>query len=225
MSILLIAPKSERTEALAQSLREEGYEVDLAFEGWAGKRLLEKAAYQVTIIENRLPDVEGSQLCKMISEDYKESSLLLIASPNQCNVLEGFAAGIDEYIPQPADCREIIARVKALTRRGKFLVPINRLKAGDILLDLDSKEVNKGGRQVDVTASEFRLLEFMIRNKNKVLSKKEIAFGVWGYDIEEKIRKLTVHMKKLRGKLTAGSTDDCHIYTVSRRGYIMMEKA
>ena len=224
MRILLIAADGDMAAGLASGLRRQSYEIDLALRASTGSFLFQKIAHAIVIVDYGLPDMDACDLCRMIRAGNDSTRLLLLAPAHRCSVFEGFSAGVDDYLPRPADPREVLARINALARRCEpATIAANRIQAGDIVLNLDSKEVNRGGRIVGVTVSEFRLLEYMIRNKNKVLSREQIACGIWGSEMDDKARKLPKHMNNLRGKLAHGNPSGSGIYTVSRRGYLLVD--
>ncbi|HLZ88854.1 MAG TPA: response regulator transcription factor [Puia sp.] len=224
MRILLIGADGNLATVLAKGLRERLYDVDLAFATPAGECLPDWIRHRLIVVVHRYPDFNACEFCRAVRRQNAAMALLMLAAPAQCDVFGGFSAGVDDFIALPADTREIIVRVNALARRcSSDEYPGNRIRADDIIIDLDSKTVKRAGRAIDVTASEFKLLEYMIRNKNKVLSKEEIVCGVWGRDVEDKVRKLPVHMNNLRGKLAGGNQSGSAIYTVTRRGYLLAD--
>lgn len=179
--------------------------------------------YDMLIVDRTLPDMDGCRLCLEFRRIDSDIPLLMLAQPGNNIVLESYSAGIDEFLLLPIDCREFLARVRAVIRRAlPGAVTANRIRTGDIVLDYDSKLVHKAGKLIAVTASEYLLLEYMMRNKNRVITREELVSGAWGKKYRCRQLNLQVHMNNLRNKLKDG---DCphHLYTVSRKGYLLAE--
>lgn len=224
MRILVIGADREKASLLASQLRQHRYPVNIAFDASTGKYLLERGLYHLLIIFHCERELDARELCRAARSGVRPTLLLLLASPGECSVFEAFSAGADRYLALPVETREIIARVNAIARRSEECpLPGSRIRAGDIVVDLYSKEVNRRGKPIEVTASEFRILEFMIQHKNQIVSREELACVLWGANKEDKARRLPVHINNLRGKLTEGINDNSGIYTVSRRGYLMVD--
>ncbi|HVU99044.1 MAG TPA: response regulator transcription factor [Puia sp.] len=224
MRILVIGADREKVGLLAKDLRQHRYPVDLAFETSTGKYLFEKGAYHLIIVYHGCPTPDSRELCRMVRASGGSALLLMLASPGECSVFEAYSAGADCYLALPAESREIVARVNALARRSDGQPrPGSRITAGDLVMDLDSKEVNLRGKPINVTASEFRILQFMMEHKNRIVSREELADVIWGTRKPDGARRLPVHMNNLRGKLAKGAYDSSGIYTVSRRGYLMVD--
>ena len=224
MRILVIGADREKVSLLAKGLRQYQYPVDLAFETSTGKYLFEKVTYHLIIVFHADPGVDGLEICRSVRAANGSALLLMLALPGECNVFEGYSVGVDCYLHLPAECREIIARVHAIARRtDRQPRPGSLLRAGEIVVDLDRKEVNLRGKPVSVTASEFRILQFMIQHKNRIVTREELAGAIWGTHKSDGARRLPVHMNNLRGKLAEGAYDTSGIYTVSRRGYLMVD--
>jgi len=224
MRILIIGADREKVSLLASQLRQNRYAVDLAFDASTGRYLFERGTYHLIIIFHQYPEVDGRELCQALRNSGRAALSLMLALPGECSVFEGFSAGADRYLSLPAETREIIARVNAIARRIEVCpLPGSRIKAGDIVMDLYSKEVNCRGKLIEVTASEFRILEFMIQHKNQIVSREELAALLWGANTGDKAKRLPVHINNLRVKLTDGIGDSSGIYTVSRRGYLMVD--
>lgn len=225
MRVLLIGADREEAGLVAQELEEHGHYVDKVFESSTGRFLLEKTGYGLLVVYHHPPEIDGAAICREARACHLTTIMMMLAFPGECSVIDAFSAGADSYLALPAEAGEIIARLKAIARRARRPVPsAGRLKAGDIVMDLDSKAVIRRGRPIEVTASEFRILEFLMQHKNCVLSREEIAGGIWGAGMADKARAVPVHMNNLRGKLTDGLDGPTGIYTVSGRGYLMVDK-
>jgi DNA-binding response OmpR family regulator len=221
--ILFIEPDPVISAGFCPVLANQPYDVDCATSGAGGAALLARRRFDLAILDRRLPDMDGCELCNRIRGMNDHISLLMLVPAGGENVLKGFAAGADDCLLLPADGREFLARVRVLIKRT---LPVagehNRLKTGDIVLDNDSKQVSKGGRPVAVTASEFLLLEYMMKNKNRIVTREELAAGAWRERRYRKPGTLPMHMNKLRKKLR---DENCphFLYTVSGKGYLLAE--
>lgn len=220
--ILLVEPDPAVSARIGSALRTRFYDVFTTQGGAQAISLLDRIHFDLVILDRRLPDMEGCDLCCRIRQ-FDCSILLLMLDSGNDHVMEGFAAGADEYVVLPMDDRELLARLGAMMRRTLPVTPMNNLiRVGEIVMDLDSKVVSLGERVVAVTASEFLLLEYMIRNKNRVVSKDELATCAWSKGRKISPGRLPMHMNNLRNKLEDGVHPDC-IYTVSGKGYLLVE--
>lgn len=223
ISILLIEPDNTLSGRFSKILRNALYDVDAVPEGTRGMAMFATRHHDLLIVNHSLPDTNGYRLCQEIRRIDSSIPLLMLGYAKNNALLESFSAGIDGYLILPIDLREFLARVRAIIRRALPGAPkSNRLRTGDIVLDRDSKLIHKSGRLIAVTASEFLLLEYMMRNKNKVITKEELALGAWGKNYRCQQVNLPVHMNNLRNKL---KDENCphHLYTVSRKGYLLAE--
>jgi len=224
MRVLLIGADREAAGLVAHELEQYNHHVDMAFESPTAGCLLEKKGYGLVVVYHKPPDIDGRMICRGARAQHQTTIMMMLATPRECSVLEAFSAGADSYLALPAENGEVIARLKAIARRARGPVPsAGSLQAGDIIVDLNCKAVIRRGRPIEVTASEYRILEFLMQHKNQVLSREEIAGGIWGACRADKARKVPVHMNNLRGKLTDGFDGPTGIYTVSRRGYLMVD--
>lgn len=205
-------------------LEDQRYHVDLAGGGGEGIALFTGGHFDLAILDRGLPDMDGCELCRRIRRMNEHIPLLMLAPAGGETMIQGFAAGADDCLSLPADAREFLARIRALIRRTlPMAAGPNKLKTGDIELDNDAKLVSKGGRVVAVTTSEFLLLEYMLKNKNRVVTREELAAGAWGGRRQYRPGSLPVHMNGLRKKLK-GQRGPQPIYTVTGKGYLLLEK-
>lgn len=206
------------------ALERQSYAVHWATSGATALSLLAARPFDLAVLNRCLSDMDGCILCGHIRSTNPHLPLLMLSTQGRENMLHGFAAGADDYLPLPADDRELLARVRALMKRAWPLTgDNNKLRAGDILLDNDSKEVCIGGRPVSLTASEFLLLAYMMKNKNQVITREELAALAGGKRRRSKPENVSVHINKLRKKLRDASSSHW-LYTVSGKGYLLAEK-
>jgi len=209
---------------LCQTLAEAQYEVDLAFDGNMGKRLFDKRDYDLVLIDFHLPDINGCELCYYIRDRDISLPLMMLTSGTSDNKFEVFESGVDDYVVLSEDLRELLMRIRVLVKRSaKPVLAENSIKAGDIVINLDSKEVMRRDRLICLTEKEFRLLECLIYNKNKIVSKEEIAYNVWGSRYKEKHLRVPAFINSLRSKMAGDFHQKC-IYTVTGKGYLLDDK-
>lgn len=213
--ILLVEDEKKIAGSLCQGLTEHHYEVDIACDGLAGKRLFQQNVYDLAILDINLPLLNGYELCKYIRDHNERILLIMLTAMNSVDdKLAGFQAGADDYLAKPFDFKELLARIQALFKRLQHHGPIgNILKAGDLTMHLDSREVTRSNRTIALTAKEFQLLEYFVRNKNRVLSRSDIAIDVWDIDFDTKTNVIDVYVNFLRKKVDRDySTKLIHTY-------------
>ncbi|HTI92294.1 MAG TPA: response regulator transcription factor [Puia sp.] len=221
--ILLTEGEKVMADRICKVLVQEHYNVDLALEGHTGRRLFNQHNYDLALINVHLPDMNGCDLCRYIRDTNSNMPLMMVSSEASVHRFEVFQAGADDYVLLSEDFRELLMRVKVLTRR--YYRPFtreNRITAGDILLDLDSKEVRRGDRQILLSAREFLLLQFLVRNKNRIVSRDEIVCNIWGSEFSAKEGRVAAFINSLRKKIEEDFSQKC-IYTVTGKGYLLSD--
>ena len=169
MKVLLVEDEPKVVDFLRQGLHEQGYEIDVAYDGKMGERLANQNKYDLIILDVIIPHINGYELCKLIREkDPHVPVLMLTALGAMDDKLAGFDSGADDYLVKPFEFKELMARIKALTKRSFGAAELkNTLKVSDLVLDLNKKSAIRGSKAVDLTAKEFALLEFLMRNKDR----------------------------------------------------------
>jgi len=222
--ILLVEDEKKIAEVLSQGLREQHYLVDTACDGLEGKQKFLEQAYDLVILDINLPFLNGSDLCQIIRG--KNENILIImltALGSMDDKLAAFGAGADDYLVKPFDFKELLARVRALLKRGKQdLTTHGTLKIANLTVNLDSKSVTRDGKEIMLTAKEFQLLEYFIRNKNRVVSRADIAMDVWDIDFDTKTNVIDVYVNFLRKKIDRDYSPKL-IHTFVGMGYILKE--
>jgi len=225
MKILLVEDEAKVAAFIKKGLEEQAFEVDVAFDGAMGKRLALYNQYDVMIMDVNMPQINGFELVKIIRlEGITTPILMLTAFGTTDDKVTGFDAGADDYLVKPFEFRELLARIKSLHKRtgentvhkGKKLVIL------DLELDLDEKSVKRAGKKIDLTAKEFALLEYFLRNKGKVISRVEIAEKVWDLKFDTGTNVIDVYINFLRKKIDK-DFDKKLIHTMVGMGYIMKE--
>jgi len=220
--ILLIEDESKTLQSLRQGMEENGWTVNTASEGLSGLRLAQQSDYDVIVSDITMPGMSGLELCRKLREQGLATPILLLTALSHTDdKITGFDAGADDYLAKPFEFRELLARVKALARRpAPNLKTENILRFHDLEQDLDAKTVRRAGKEIMLTPREFALLEFLLRNPGKVLSKTEIAEKVWDVDFDTGTNVIEVYMNYLRNKMDKGF-DQKLIHTQFGQGYIL----
>ena len=225
IKILLIEDEPKTVQSLKQGLEENHYTVDVAYDGLMGKQLATRTAYQLIISDIIIPGMNGLELCKSLrAEGIQTPILMLTALSTTDDKLVGFEAGADDYLAKPFDFKECLARVKALIKRSnQTLIEAQVLKFADLELDLTSKIVTRSGQKINLTAKEFQLMEYFLRNQEKVISKAEIAENIWEVEDEGSSNLIEVYVNYLRKKVDKGFPSKL-IHTQFGMGYILRQE-
>jgi two-component system copper resistance phosphate regulon response regulator CusR len=223
-NILLVEDEKKIADTLQAGLAEEGFEVDLAYNGLEGKKLYLSNPYDLIILDINMPFLNGYELCKIIRENDKRIPIIMLTALNFTdNKIEGFDSGADDYIVKPFEFRELLARIKAMLRRADTQPDIpgeKILTIADLEVNLDNKEVKRSGQKIMLTAKEFQLLEYLLKNKGKVVSRSDIAKDVWDIDFDTQTNVIDVYVNFLRKKLDKGFSPRL-IHTQVGMGYIL----
>jgi two-component system, OmpR family, copper resistance phosphate regulon response regulator CusR len=225
IKILLIEDEPKTVQSLKQGLEENHYTVDVAYDGLMGKQLATRTSYQLIISDIIIPGMNGLELCKLLrAEGIQTPILMLTALSTTDDKLVGFEAGADDYLAKPFDFKEFLARVKALIKRSnQTLIEAQVLKFADLELDLTSKIVTRSGQKINLTAKEFQLMEYFLRNQEKVISKAEIAENIWEVEDEGSSNLIEVYVNYLRKKVDKGFPSKL-IHTQFGMGYILRQE-
>jgi DNA-binding response OmpR family regulator len=225
IKILLIEDEKKIADSLKKGLSEQNYSVELAYDGLSGKELFENGSFDLVILDINLPGMNGYDLCRKIRNRNPNIPVVMLTALNAIdNKIDGFDAGADDYIVKPFDFKELLVRIRALLKRIYMNMPSgNVLKVADLVINLDSREVHRAGNGISLTAKEFQLLEFLVRNRNKVVSRAEIALNVWDIDFDTKTNVIDVYVNFLRKKLD-NDFDKKLIHTQVGMGYILKEQ-
>lgn len=203
MKLLLIEDEPKTVQSIRQGLEENGFEVDVAYDGLIGLQLARRGGYQLIISDIIVPGINGIELCKELRKsDDQTPVLMLTALGTTDDKVVGFDAGADDYLVKPFEFKELIARVRALTKRGTgAIISTNILRFEDIEVNMDAKTVHRSEVKVELTVREFNLLVYLIRNQGRVVSKAEIAEQVWEIDFDTGTNVIEVYVNYLRKKI------------------------
>lgn len=223
--ILLVEDEARIADTLRIGLEENGYKVSVAYDGNIGLRLFRSGEFNMVVLDINLPGMNGYDLCRMIRETNTQVPVIMLTALSTLNdKIEGYDAGADDYIVKPFEFKELLMKIRVLLRRTTDAnAPTgNILKAGDLVMNLDSKEVTRGETQVTLTAKEFQLLEYLLRNKNKVVSRADIAVNVWDVDFDTNTNIIDVYINYVRNKVDKPFGEKL-IHTQVGMGYILKE--
>jgi DNA-binding response OmpR family regulator len=222
--ILIIEDEKRVASFIKKGLEEDGFQVEVAYDGLMGKKMALSSKYDLIILDINLPQINGYEVCKEIrNHNASIPIIMLTALGTMEDKLEGFDSGSDDYIVKPFEFKELLARVKVfLKRSGNEMQGSNILKMADMEMNLDAKTVVRSGKQIDLTAKEFQLLEFLMRHKNKVVSRAEIAEKVWEITFDTGTNIIDVYVNFLRNKIDKNFSPKL-IHTNFGMGYIMKE--
>jgi DNA-binding response OmpR family regulator len=227
IKILLIEDEKKIANTVAKGLQEHQYHVETAYDGNIGIRLFELHSFDLVITDINLPGINGYELCKIIrGKNQHIPILMLTALSSTDDKIEGFDAGADDYLVKPFEFRELLVRIRALLKRTAYSQQIpagNLLKIADLEMNLDTKEVTRAGQKITLTAKEFQLLEYLLLNRNRVVSRDDIAERVWGLDFDTKSNVIDVYVNFLRKKIDKEFSPKL-IHTHVGMGYILTEK-
>ncbi len=223
--ILIVEDERKIADALKFGLEEKGYQVDVAYDGNIGYRFFKSYKFNLVILDINLPGINGYELCKMIRKENPAIPVIMVTSlPTIDDKIEGYDSGADDYIVKPFEFKELLLKIRVLLRRTMFQqIPMGSiLQADDLEMNLESKEVKRGGVKINLTAKEFQLLEFLLRHKNKVVSRADLALNVWDIDFERSTNVIDVYISYLRNKVDKDFEHKL-IQTQVGMGYILKE--
>jgi DNA-binding response OmpR family regulator len=224
MKILIVEDERKVAAFIKKGLEENSYEAEIAYDGLTAEKLFQQNKYDLIILDIILPGTGGLQLCRKIKERNPGLPVLMLTALGTTDdKLSGFDAGANDYLVKPFEFRELLARVKVLIRTAEQPREAgNKLVSGDLELDLDKKSARRGDTYVDLTAKEFSLLEYFMRNPGRVLSRNDIAEKVWDVSFDFGTNVVDVYVNFLRKKIDKGF-DRKLIHTKVGFGYIFGE--
>lgn len=221
--VLVVDDEKLIVKGIRFSLEQEGMEVDCAYDGEEAVQKAKENEYDIILLDVMLPKLDGFEVCQQIREFSSVPVIMLTAKGDDMDKILGLEYGADDYITKPFNILEVKARIKAIIRRTKKKVPEkeNRkvVEKGDLHLDCDSRRLNIGGKEINLTAKEFDLLELMALNPNKVYSRDHLLNAVWGYDYPGDVRTVDVHIRRLREKIEANPSEPKYVHTKWGVGY------
>jgi len=220
MRLLVIEDEKKVARFIKKGLEEEGYAVDLAFDGEEGLAMVLDQVHDLIILDMALPKIDGLQVLKKLRERKVPVPVLLLTvrATIEDKVL-GLDSGADDYLTKPFAFQELLARIRALLRRKAEVGP-PLLQVEDLVLDPARHLVTRGGEKIDLTSKEFALLEYLMRNAGRVLTRAMISEHVWSYDFDTETNVIDVYVNYLRRKIDSGGEKKL-IHTVRGSGYVL----
>lgn len=225
MKLLVVEDEPKTLQAIQQGLEESQFEVDIAYDGLIAKRLALKNNYAAIITDLILPGLNGYELCRQLRAEGLTTPILMLTALGETeDKISGFDAGADQYLTKPFQFAELLARVRALTKRGtQVSLTAQTLRYGGIEMNLDAKTVTRDEQPIELTAREFALLEFLMRNQGRVLSKPSIAEHVWDLNFDTGTNVVEVYINYLRKKIDRDFPKKL-IHTHFGMGYMFKEE-
>ncbi len=230
MKILLVEDDPNVASLVKKTLDDDGFEVTVALDGQTALDYINTFEYSLFIFDVMLPGINGIALCKHCkTKNIPTPILLLTALSTTDNIVHGLDSGADDYLTKPFKIAELLARIRSLLRRSDSTAlqtkstPSNNLSYADVVMNLDEKTVKRNNTTIDLTVTEFRLLEYLLQNPRRVLSRVDILEKVWGYDFNMNTKVVDVYVNYLRKKLDIENYPKL-IQTVVGMGYILKEE-
>jgi two-component system OmpR family response regulator len=223
MRLLLIEDDLQAAEYLVKGLRESGYTVDHSPDGRDGLEKSSRGQYDVIIADRQLPYLDGLAIITALRERNDRTPVLILSALGTVDDrVHGLKAGGDDYLTKPFAFAELLARIEALHRRGAAASETTRLKIADLELDLLTRRVTRGGRNIDLTTKEFQLLEYLMRHAGQTVTRTMLLEGVWNLHFDPQTNITDVHMSRLRNAIDKGFPRPL-IHTVRGAGYVLKE--
>lgn len=221
MRVLLIEDEARLARTIARVLESEHFDVDVALDGETGLDMALTGSYDIAVVDRLLPKLDGIQIVERVRDEALDLPVLMLTALSDVpERVEGLNAGADDYLGKPFSFDELIARIRALARRGDRPVRPRTLKVGRLEIDLTAHSVSSGGEVVDLTAQEFRVLEVLARNHGRVVTRDELLERAWGPEADPAGNVVELYIHYLRRKLKQGG-GDAVIQTVRGVGYLM----
>jgi len=219
MRVLVVEDERKISTYLKRGLEEQGYAVDTAFTGRDALDFAEAAPYDIIILDILLPEMDGLTVCRELRKhDNRTPILMLTARDSVDDRVNGLDAGADDYLVKPFALKELLARLRAMSRRTTEQQKNPLLQIADLALDTLTRRVKRGGKTIDLTSKEYAVLECLLREPDRVLSRTQIAEHVWNYDVYNQSNVVDVYIKNLRRKIDDGFEEKL-IHTIRGAGY------
>ncbi len=201
--LLIIEDEKKIADTLKFGLDEKGFESVVAYDGKIGYHIFSANDFDLVILDINLPGINGYELCRLIRSQNQDIPILMLTSMSALNdKIEGYESGADDYMVKPFEFKELLLKIKSLLKRSTNNQSIgNTLVAADLVMNLDNKEVKRDGTIINLTAKEFQLLEYLLRNKNRLVSRVDISMNVWNVDFETNTNVIDVYISYLRNKV------------------------
>ena len=220
--VLIVEDESSFSEALSFLLSKEGFDVSIAENGRAALEIFKAESFDLILLDLMIPEVSGIEVCRTIRTTSSVPIIMLTAKDSEIDKVVGLELGADDYVTKPYSSRELVARIKAVLRRGavdELPKESGILSVGNIRMDIERHSVTVNGSPVALPLKEFELLEFLMRNEGRVLTRSQLIDRVWGDDYYGDTKTLDVHVKRLRSKIEVDPANPIFIQTIRGLGY------
>lgn len=226
--VLVVDDEKLIVKGIRYSLEQDGMSVEVAYDGRQALEMAQANVYDVILLDVMLPELNGFEVCQMIREFSDVPIIMLTAKGDDMDKILGLEYGADDYITKPFNILEVKARIKAIMRRTSPAKPkvVNEsvVEKGDLRLDCDSRRLFVMGKEVNLTAREFELLELFVKNENKVYSRENLLSIIWGKDYPGDVRTVDVHVRRLREKIESNPSEPKYVHTKWGVGYYYNQK-
>ena len=218
--VLIIEDEETYRDTLGYMLRREGFEVSEAPDGAAGLASFERTGADIVLLDLMMPGISGTEVCRQLRAVSNVPIIMVTARDSEIDTVVGLELGADDYVTKPFSHRELTARIRAVLRRGSDveLLP-DVVEAGDVRMDVERHETTVRGELVKLALKEFELLELLLRNNGRVLTRGQLIDRVWGPDYVGDTKTLDVHVKRLRAKIERNPAEPALLLTVRGLGY------
>jgi len=225
MKVLLVEDTPDLVSIIIRGLNDEGMEVSVAGDGNTALDMALKYNFDVIVLDIMLPGINGIQVCREIRKKNENIAIIMLTALGSTeNIVTGLESGADDYLVKPFKLIELSARIRTLVRRSRSIAtPQEKIFIADLEINLSSKTVSRAGKSISLTATEFRLLEYLMRNQNRVLSRIQILENVWDIDFNMGTNVVDVYINYVRKKVEAPGAVKL-IHTVFGMGYILKEE-
>jgi two-component system response regulator RegX3 len=219
--VLVVEDEESFAEALDFMLRREGYEVCLVGDGNEALKEFDRSGADIVLLDLMLPGMSGTELCRQLRSKSPVPIIMLTAKDSEIDKVVGLEIGADDYVTKPFSTRELLARMRAVLRRGTDHdeVPEMAVEVGPVRLDVERHVVTVRGAPVSMPLKEFDLLEILVRNSGRVMTRSALIDRVWGHDYVGDTKTLDVHIKRLRAKIEQDPANPVHLLTIRGLGY------
>ena len=222
MRVLVVEDEKDLNRVITRKLKAEGYSVDSCFDGAEALDYMEMTPYDVIVMDIMMPEKNGYQVLKEMREKGNRSPVLFLTARDALeDRVKGLDLGADDYLVKPFHFEELMARIRVMLRRNHGSVS-NRLALADLTLDRDTHEVRRGEKRIELSAKEFSILEYMLRNKGIVLSREKLETHIWNYEYQGASNMIDVYIRYLRLKIDK-EFEPKLIHTVRGVGYVLRE--
>ena len=220
--VLIVEDEPDLADPLAYLLRREGFEVEIAEDGGLALDAFTSRGADIVLLDLMLPGMPGTEVCRVIRQTSKVPIIMLTAKDSEVDIVVGLELGADDYITKPYSSRELLARMRAVLRRAdsdELDVDDRIIQGGRVTLDIDRHTVAVDGAEISMPLKEFELLELLMRNAGRVLTRGQLIDRVWGSDYFGDTKTLDVHIKRIRSRIETNPSDPVMLLTVRGLGY------